>query len=78
GRHELCAPGRHGEDDERHRMGAEDEGRQSGIAEALQERIAGRCAVAPSLFKITLYWKRNPISGSSFDWKMLLGTGGCI
>jgi hypothetical protein len=22
-------------------------------------------------FSITLYWNRNPISGSSFDWKTL-------
>jgi hypothetical protein len=33
----------------------------------------GRSAVTSSLFRITLYWKRKPISGSSFDWKMLLG-----
>jgi len=31
----------------------------------------GRSAASSSLFRITLYWKRKPISGSSFDWKML-------
>src|SRR6202035_4625972 len=40
--HELCATGPDGAEDERHRMGAEDDHRQRGIAAALQERIAGR------------------------------------
>src|SRR5258708_4926963 len=31
----------------------------------------GRSAASSSFFRITLYWKPNPISGSSLDWKML-------
>src|ERR1019366_7670028 len=38
---ELCATGRGGAEDERHRMGAEDDCGQRGTAAALQERIGG-------------------------------------
>ena len=26
----------------------------------------------PTIFRIILYWNQNPISGSFFDWKMLV------
>src|ERR1035437_9257455 len=163
---ELCATGRGGAENERHRMGAEAGGGQRGIAAAPQERIAGRsgnelrwrgedygnagsmesvekqkqlfpsfhgpleispkardshiptawhapdgkvgnqnqvshfptrgmrrrvrfvcfqnkkprkeigrsAASSTSFFRITLDWKRNSVSGSSFDWKMLRAT----
>jgi hypothetical protein len=31
---------------------------------------------APHVSRIILYWKRKPISGSSFDWNMLLRASG--
>jgi hypothetical protein len=35
------------------------------------KEIGRYAASSCSLFTITLYWKRNSVSGSSLDWKML-------
>jgi len=43
------------------------------IEPKIKEKEVGRCAASAHLnFRIILYWKPKPISGSFFDWKMLI------
>jgi hypothetical protein len=41
-----------------------------------RKEIGRFAASSITFFRITLDWKRNSISGSSFDWKMLGAVGG--
>jgi hypothetical protein len=46
-------------------------------AHTLIERKTAEPSAVPPSFKIILYWNHNPLSVSSFDWKMLQPAADC-